>query len=138
LKDAHHEQQVPLQDIFLELVDLENTSFQIFEDEIIFLNGSKDASPDTASDDIFGVFWIEPCLLFGGSLFNHCDDLYFKLLIHEYSEVFLEDHDKQVNFALSVTGAIAKLSTSRKSIAMAMKLFASAFKILTDAFALSP
>jgi len=61
LQDAHHEQQVPLQGSLLELVDLENSSIQVFAEEIIFLNGCKDVNLDIASDndfDLDSVFWI--------------------------------------------------------------------------------
>jgi len=138
LQDAHHEQQVPF---LLQPVDLENSSYQVFEEEIIFLNGSKDASPDTASDDIFdldSVLWVEQCLPFDDSLYGHHGNLFVQPMINDYAEVFLEDCVKQENCALTVTGAITKLHASRKSIAMAAKLLASDFPASTEAFALVP
>ena len=111
------------------------------------MNGSQDASPEFArfgDFDLESLFWLEPCLLFGDSLFGHHDDPCFQPLIIDYAEMNLEDHVKQEICALSITGAITKLDVSRKSIAMATKLnmainlLASDSQAPTDAFALVP
>jgi len=89
-----------------EQVDLENSSFQNFAEEIVFLsNGSNDANLDIVSADVFkldSVIWMESCLLFGNSL--------------------------------PVTCAIAKLNASKESITMATKLFPSDSQTSAHAF----
>jgi len=57
---------------------------------------------------------MDPYLSFGNSLFGHHYDPFFQLLINDYAEVLVEDHAKQDNYALPVTGVIAKLSASKK------------------------
>ena len=64
------------------------------------MDGSKDASPDTASDGIFNldsILWVEPCLLSGDSLFGHHGNPFIQPMINDYAEVFPEDHAKQEN-----------------------------------------
>jgi len=118
------------------------SSFQNFEQEIVFLNhGPQDANLAIANDDdidLDKVLWIEPCLPFSNSLFGHHDDPFFQLLIDDSAEVLPEDCAKQVNCSLPVTGAVAKLSSFRKSIAMATKLLATDSHTPNADFALLP
>jgi len=81
---------IHLQGTIHEQVDLENSSLQNFEEEIVFFNGSQDANPDIASDvfELDSVLWMEPCLPFGNSLFEHQGDPSFQPLITDYVEVF--------------------------------------------------
>jgi len=71
-------------------------------------------------------------------LFGHHGNPFVQPIIIDSAKVFLEDCVKQENCALSVTGAISKLSASGNLIAMATNLITSASKIPTDAFALVP
>jgi len=68
------------------------------------LNGSEDANSDIASSGDFeldNIFWIEPCLLFGDSLFGHHGKPFIQPMVNAYAETFSEDHVKQVNCAVT-------------------------------------
>jgi len=88
--------------------------------------------------DFDNVLWMGPCLPFGDSLFGHYDDPFFQPLINDYAGMIPEHCAKQESCTLPVTGAITKLSTSRKSISMATKLLASDSQAPTDVFELPP
>jgi len=82
-------------------------------------------------------------LLQNSFLAHHNDNPIFKASKENFAELFPEqavgNNGKQENCALTVTGAIAKLSsTSRKSITMATKLLGSDSQAPIDVFALVP
>jgi len=124
--------QVPLQDIHHVHFDLEDLAFQDVKGEIVLGNGS-DAKTGSGSDDFFELIRIlpmKPCLpVVTRSLLAHHDNPFSKASKGDYAVSFPEkvvgNNGKQESCALTVTGAIIKLSASRKSAAMDIKTFAS-------------
>ncbi len=73
--ELHGQQWVLLQGILHEQVNLENL--------------------DIASADAFdldNVLWMDPCILFGNSLFGHHDNPFFQPLINDCAEMISEEH----------------------------------------------
>jgi len=114
------------------MFDLEDVAFQDFEDEIVLGNGS-DAKTGSRSDivlELSSSLQMEPCLPFvTKSLLAHHDNSFSKASKENYAVLFPEkvvgNNGKQESCALTVTGAIFKLSASRKLIPMDITFFAS-------------
>ncbi len=103
--------------------DLEDLAFQDFEEDIVLGNDS-DANKGRGNDDVSELIHILPmktCLpVVPRSLLAHHDHLISKASKGNHVELFLEkivgNNSKQESCALPVTGAITKLSASRKLI----------------------
>jgi len=116
LQVTYLEHQVPLQDIHHVHSNLEDLSFQHFE-EVIFLGNGSDLP-------------MKPCLpVITRFLLAHHENLFSKASKGNYAELFPEkvigNNGKQESCALTVAGAITRLCASRKLIPMAIKIFAS-------------
>ena len=111
--------------------DLEDLASQDFEEEIVLGNDS-DAKTGSGCDDVFELISVlqwKPCLPTSSLLTHHRDNLISKASKGNHAELFPEkvvgNHGMQESCALTVAGAIPKLSASRKSTSMAIKTSAS-------------
>jgi len=115
-------QQVPLQDTHHVHPDLEDLAFQDFEQDIVL--GNRLDLP------------MKPCLpVVTSSLLGWHDNPFSKLSKEDYAQLFPEkvvgNNGNQESCALTVAGAIHKLSAPRKLITMDIKFFASVSNVLS-------
>jgi len=101
-------------------LDLEDFAFQDFGKVIVFGNGS-DAKTGSGSDDVLELIHIlpmKPCLpVVTRSLLAHHDTLFSKASKGNHAVLFPEkvvgNNGKQESCALTVSGAIPRLSASK-------------------------
>jgi len=116
LQATHCEHQVPLQGIHHGHSDLEDLSFQDFEQEIVLGNGPE--------------LPVKPCLpVVARSLLGWHDDPFSKLSKEDYALLFpqkvIGNNGNQESCATTAAGTFTRLSASRQLTSMVIKTSAS-------------